>query len=515
MLNWLFKRKPDVPEPKLIKGVFSTDFEFNKKENIALQLKKALARSFQKTSADFRQLNADGTAMDQADNDVTTAKSQNWGGNCINDMQLAYYASWGFIGYQSCGIIAQHWLVDKACMMPGKDAVRHGYEITSNDGTEVKPEIFDDMRKMDKAYCIKQHCVELVNKGRVFGIRIAMFVVDSPDPLYYEKPFNPDGITKGSYKGIVQIDPYWITPELDMEAAANPASLHFYEPTWWRINSKRYHRTHLVIFRTGSLVDILKPSYIYGGVPVPQKIMERVYAAERTANEAPKLAASKRMTVLKMDTAQIADSPDSIVDKLITWSEWMDNFGIKVIGGEEEVSQFDTGLADLDAVIMTQYQIVAAAAGVPATKLLGTTPKGFNATGEYEEASYHEELESIQEHDLTPLVERHHLLSIRSEIAPKHGIAPFSTEVNWKATDSPTAAEQAEINNKKADTDLKLSQAGAIDTLDIRKRLIMDSDSGYNGISPFVPGGPGDREAELEAKEAEAEATANKESDPE
>ena len=58
---------------------------------------------------------------------------------------------------------------------------------------------------------------------------------------------------------------------------------------------------------------------------------------------------------------------------------------------------------------MSQYQLVAAAANVPATKLLGTTPKGFNATGEYEEASYHEELESIQANDLSRLLARHHL----------------------------------------------------------------------------------------------------------
>ena len=30
---------------------------------------------------------------------------------------------------------------------------------------------------------------------------------------------------------------------------------------------------------------------------------------------------------------------------------------------------------------MTQYQLAASVANVPATKLLGTQPKGFNATG--------------------------------------------------------------------------------------------------------------------------------------
>ena len=59
------------------------------------------------------------------------------------------------------------------------------------------------------------------------------------------------------YKGISQIDPYWITPELGGDAASNPAAVDFYEPTWWRINAKRVHRTHLVIFRNGNLPDVV------------------------------------------------------------------------------------------------------------------------------------------------------------------------------------------------------------------------------------------------------------------
>jgi len=144
--------------------------------------------------------------------------------------------------------------------------------------------------------------------------------------------------------------------------------------------------------------------------------------------------------------------------------------------------QFDTALGDLDSVIMTQYQLVASVANVPVTKLLGTTPKGFNASGEYEEASYREELESIQTFDLAPLIDRHHELLIRSFIAPKFGIAPFTTECVFNPLDSLTELEQADINLKQAQTDQALQMAGAIDGQDIRTRIIADPKSGYNGI---------------------------------
>ena len=98
-----------------------------------------------------------------------------------------------------------------------------------NDGTEVDPEVLDYIREQDKKFEILRNCVEFIDLGRTFGIRVAMFMVDSPETDYYTKPFNPDGVRPNSYKGISQIDPYWITPELGGDAAANPSAPDFYD----------------------------------------------------------------------------------------------------------------------------------------------------------------------------------------------------------------------------------------------------------------------------------------------
>lgn len=506
-------------------GFFSTDAAFGNEElSEAEALQRAFSRTFQRSWKDLKITTGDGDlvtanagdskemiAQDEAYPDLQLAKIQNSQFGYLPAAQIGWYAGQGFIGYQTCAMISQNWLIDKAVTMPARDAVRHGYEITVNDGKEIDPEIRDYIELCDKEMGIKRQCVEFLRMGRIFGIRVALFEVESTDDKYYEKPFNIDGVRPGSYKGISQIDPYWITPELSASSAANPASRHFYEPTWWRINGQRVHRTHLVIMRNGDeLPDILKPTYFYGGIPIPQKIAERVYAAERTANEAPMLAMTKRLTVLSVDISQAMANADAFLAKMNLWTQIMNSYGVKVVGESEEIQQFDTSLADVDEVIMTQFQLVAAAAEVPATKLLGTSPKGFGASGEYEESSYHEMLESLQEHELTPFVERHHLLVIKSRVAPKFGIAPFATAVNWKPTDTPTAKEVAEINKLKAEAGASLVMAGAIDGTDERERIVKDPDSGYNGMPLIVPGGPGDREAQQEAEAALEQPVQNK-----
>jgi phage-related protein (TIGR01555 family) len=422
--------------------------------------------------------------MDNSDNGYPAFKMYDAGMNTVSNAVVYWYATQGFIGAQLCGIIAQNWLVNKACAMPGDDAIRKGYNVVAADGEELDPDAVKIIKAYDKAYNINANMREFIRKGRIFGIRIAMFKVMSTDPDYYEKPFNIDGVTAGSYKGIVQVDPYWTAPMLDGASASQPDSMHFYEPTWWIINGKKIHRSHLIIFRHAEPVDVLKPQYIYGGVPLTQQIMERVYAAERVSNEAPELALTKRTTVWRTDMEAVMANSDAAVARLNDWVSYRNNYGVKLGDKEgDEFDQFDTSLADFDALIMTQYQLVAAIACVPATKLIGTQPKGFNSTGDYEESSYHELLESIQTHDLSPLLERHHQLIIRSFVEPQLKTKlNVETEVLWNPLDSPTAEELAQTNYIKAQTDSLLMQTGALTGEDVRQRIVTDKTSGYNAI---------------------------------
>lgn len=372
--------------------------------------------------------------------------------------------------YSICAHLSAHWLIDKACRIPARDAVRQGWILDVDDD-----QLLERIQRTDKAMRTARHLEQFVHLGRVFGVRVLLFRVESTVADYYEHPFNPDGVTPGSYKGMVQVDPQWCVPILD-NAQIEPSRPGFYEPEFWQIGDLKVHKSHLVIFRNGELPDVLKPAYRYGGVSVPQRIVERVYAAERTANEAPELAMTKRTTVVGMDLAEGEMAWSKVHANLAEWVATRNNYGVKLKGHDDTVEQFDTTLADFDAVVMTSYQLVAAAANMPATKLLGTTPKGFNATGEYEEANYHEELESIQTHDLAPALDRHYLLLMRSWGLDRH------VDYTWQALDTPTAAEYAELELKAAQRDQALLMTGAIDAKDIRDRLRRDRDGAYFGL---------------------------------
>ena len=103
-------------------------------------------------------------------------------------------------------------------------------------GRKLIPEVLEAIKKADARYKLNKNLIEFVQMGRVFGIRIAMFIVESTDEDYYKNPFNPDGVTPGSYRGISQIDPYWITPQL-RRSSSRKSRIY------------RFLRTHLVDYK--------------------------------------------------------------------------------------------------------------------------------------------------------------------------------------------------------------------------------------------------------------------------
>lgn len=428
-----------------------------------------------------------GVAMDSTSDGRSPKSTLQYSG--VSEALLEWYVSQAFIGYSTCALIAQHWLVDKCCSMPARDAIRQGYTVDVGDDKTS-----EQLRKLDNRYRVDPNMVDLVSTGRVYGVRYVIFDVMSMDPLYYTKPFNLDGVLPGSYRGMRQVDPQWVTPELT-HANCDPADPHFYKPEFFVIGGRRYHRSHLHIFIPYPVTDILKPTYKYGGVSVPQRIYERVYASERTANEAPQLAMTKRLT-----TFQASEGADlaAVLANMADFAEVRNNYGVMLTGPGETVGQFETALADFDTLLMTQYQLVASSANVPATKLLGTQPKGFNATGDYEESVYREELESIQTSDLSPLLKRHYSLAAKS-----NGIE-YSEEltIQWAPLDSPTATEWADISLKKAQTDQLYFAMQAIDGVDVRDRLRQDREGDYFGLAPDAEETTGEEDGQAGAAEA-------------
>lgn len=85
------------------------------------------------------------------------------------------------------------------------------------------------------------------------------------------------------------------------------------------------------------------------------------------------------------------------------------------------------------------------------------------------------------------MIERHHLILVRSEISPQFGISPFGIKISWNELDAMTTEEQAQLNKIKAEAGQILVNSGAIDGQEERNRLMADPKSGYTGLEELAP----------------------------
>ena len=457
---------------------------------------KYLAMSFQKTHSDIKPMGLTGVAMDSAVGDIAKFQDAYSISNPVDNIIYTYFATQCFIGFQACAILTQNWLINKACLLPTIDAIRPEYKLSyvTTDEEEIDKDFLTkitDLSNDRKGFNIKHICQIFAEKKRQFGQILAYPIIEGVD---YELPFNIDAVKPDSYKGITVVDPVWYQVILDNEAIADPQSLRYMKPTWFQMpDGSKIHHSWCVFNTNGEVPDILKPTYRWGGYPIPQLIYKRAYAAEKTANEAPMLAQSKRLLVADINPKSYLLNQRETEEQLKVITNFRDNFGVMTKRPGDSVQQIDTSLTDLDEVIMTQFQLAAASAGVTATKLLETQPKGFNSTGDYEDDQYKLTCVSIQDEDFKPILDLHYKLLSVSKFGIKRDYS-----INFEEIDTPTEKERAEINEIKARTDATYIDAGIFSPDEIRDNVVKDPDSGYNDIQGDLPE---DRDLDLNDEE--------------
>lgn len=484
---WNRKPKPEPAEkPKTATDIYS--FMAGMGADTASHLREYIDQN----AAPQKQPVPEGVAMDSCGTAIAPISYES-----INPVVFAHYVATGqFIGYPAMAVISQHWLIRKGCESKPRDAVRKWYEIGS-EGDDLHPDQIRAIEKLDRKFRLKQSVIEGCTFNNIFGIRHLLFKHTNPD-FDYSKPFNPDEFRDGQYAGISQIDPNRLTPEFKNEDLMDPMSMSYLEPTWWLVNGKKIHKSHMVILSGDMVPDLLKPTYRYGGVSKVQKVYERVYAAERTANEAPQLAMTKRLTWRKADLEQMVTKPSKFARAMQKLTEFRNNHGVQLLGKGEEMGQLDTALTDLDAVIMGQYQLVCSIFDEPASKLMGTGHQGFS-TGDADIDYRIESLEELQANEMTEIVEAHYRRLIPSyardlDIAPSASVYP-----DWLPLRVMSDAEVSDVNLKNRQADLIAFQMQAVDNYEIRERLVNDPNSGFDNLP--MPEPEEDPEAEPEPQE--------------
>lgn len=405
----------------------------------------------------------------------------------INPRVLKHFQSRIWITYTGCAIIATHEFVNRACMIPAEDAIAHGYKVVcssqkhkhDNDHDAKEADFLEEIKKAADKMGLNEACVRLNYKKKVFGVGIAIPWVEFKDdypspsdssgatPYSYADPYDPKAVKPGSFKGFAVIDPHWLTYQWDRLSRIDPSYPYFLVPTWIKVANKRIHRSWVIRCINSELPDIFKPVYLYGGLSLTQMIYERVWAADKLANEAPLLAMTKRLLIADGNMEELQSNPAKANKFFNAINYFRDNFSIFVKRPSANVTQLDTNLSELTPLTMAQYQLVAAIAQIPVTKLLKNVPSGLQATGQYEWDDYAQSLKAIQNNDYTPLCKMFYELYCASNYADQD----LRLDIEWNPIDVPKESEVAQMSSQTAQYVSHLINTGVIDIAEARAML--------------------------------------------
>ena len=422
----------------------------------------------------------------------------------INPRVLKHFQSRIWITYTGCAIIATHEFVNRACMIPAEEAIAHGYKVIysspnhKNDKKEDAREVqfLEEIKKAADKMGLNEACKKLNYKKKVFGVGVAIpwveFRPDYPSPsdktgktpYSFADPYDPKAIKLGSFRGFAVIDPHWLTYQWDRQSRTDPSYPFFLTPTWIKVGDKRVHRSWAIRVINSELPDIFKPVYLYGGLSLTQMIYERVWAADKLANEAPLLAMTKRLLIADGNLEQLQSDPARTNKFFNAINFFRDNFSIFVKKPSSNVTQLDTNLSELTPLTMSQYQLVAAIAQIPVTKLLKNVPSGLQATGEYEWNDYAQSLKAIQQNDYTPLCKMFYDLYLASNYPNEKDL---KLDIEWNPIDVPKESEIAQMSSQTAQYVAHLINTGVIDIAEARSILRKSNLPAFKTLPTAIP----------------------------
>lgn len=415
--------------------------------------------------------------------------------NLVSDKVLRYFSdNFAWLGWLTCATLAQHPFISRACSIPGEDAVAVGYKIVfaKNDGvdTDANEQKAKSLIRDAKRMGINQSLRKFDFNKRVFGIGICIpcFEADSEEGYGYidkmlSMPYNIDALRRKGlrYSGMKIVDPYWLTPIFDDRSGFDPTSKDFYMPTWWQVGSlkRRIHKSWCVQYVNTIVADVLKPTYYYGGMPLPQMLMQRVYSADKVADEAQMLAMSKRLLVVDANVQKLVANPKEAAKIMDALKFARDNWGVFFKNPNTNVQQVDTYITEFNQLIMTQYQLVSSIAQIPAPKLLKVMPTGFSDVSELVWKDYAQHIASIQEDEFEPILDRHFTFHMAVNLRERN----TDFDIAFNPVDVPTLMEKAKIVELETKAAKQLIEQGVLAPHEVRQVIRSKKGGDFSNIA--------------------------------
>ena len=355
------------------------------------------------------------------------------------------YDTWTFLRKNPQQIEAAYrgnWLCRKIVDIPCQDMTRAGRDWDAEDDQIAAIE------REEKRLGLWSKVMQAMVLGRLGGGAILIGARDRrPDlPL-------PANVDTGFVEWLAVLSRYQLTVG---EMETDPASPMFGEPRYFRLGGMGkqvdVHPSRVIAFKGMPAPGLYMTTWEdqYWGDSVIQTVDDAIKQAVTATQGFANLIDEAKVDVFTMpgmyETLAQPGGEAKFMQALQTTAQGKSMWRMLALGEGETWETRQINWAGMPDVIKTYLSIVAGAADIPATRLLGKSADGMNATGQGDERNYLAMIAAKQTMELRPIMDR-----LDAVVLPSAGV---TAELPWKFSPISTLSETEE-----ADIELKEAQA--------------------------------------------------------
>lgn len=358
------------------------------------------------------------------------------------------------LSYEDCSKISLDTLINKSITTLSYDIISHGYNIVLihkdiNYASMIKERLQEKIKYFNLDTIIQQ----LAMSSFRFGGAFLYFDIDN----VYDNPITNDYECASirSLNNFIVVEPSSVSA--GVVNTNNPLSRTYMNPSQWYVSSCGFvDSTRLMPLSFYDVPNIIKPLFNYLGVSLTQLMQDYTQNADTIRQAISELILRFRTDYIKTQSENIGD--EEYLSRIKFNNATKNNFSTLLLSENEELQQITTSISGLDNIASQAYELVVASSGIPATRLMGISPRGFNATGESDLQHYYE-LISQHQSKIKPLI----IECIKKILA--FDLKVFDNlyiDIEFKSINYQSEKEKIEVNNLKADYLTKLTQNNII-----------------------------------------------------
>lgn len=320
-----------------------------------------------------------------------TSYNKNTIGNQLNPVELL-------------ALYKDNWVAAKAVDIFAEDMVRK-WRIYKGDREQIKSLIEEEKRIQ-----IKVNVADAIRWARLFGgcALIPIFFGDTDDVI--STPLNIETIKIGSLNKIIVADSTLLSSAGIIEM--DPTKDNYYQPSAYSLSGshRTIHNSRVFKFHGVNLPYTAHQNNGYWGDSALQRMAESINNASTTFNSVAQMMMEMITDVVRIPQLSMLLSTKEDTDKVIERFNLMKLLSsvsqVKLLDKEEDWERHQIQLAGVNDIITQQLTMVSAAASIPVTRFIGTSPRGMNATGESDLEIHYENVHSKQETEVRPILDK-------------------------------------------------------------------------------------------------------------